>query len=172
MIYAVDRRHQRRAVGARAVIVKQIQLGNAAAEKVCQHHPRFHIAISVKPDTTQRLRGGTDDIARIIGGRHQGDGSLVAVINFVVRVWAGAHKHADKAAILMLAAQFFRSTFRIGANGLMHLLVLRYTVPKRTATDNLLLRGGKLFQIEARLTAKLARRALHYHVKMFADDPG
>ena len=85
---------------------------------------------------------------------------------------AGAHKHADKTTVLMLAAQFLCGAFRVGANRLVHLFILRNAMTKRTATDDLLLRGGELFQIKARLAAKLARRTFHYHVKMFANDPG
>jgi hypothetical protein len=50
----------------------------------------------------------------------------------------------------------------------MHLNVLRNAVPKRAATDDLLLRGGKFFQAKATLAAKFTNRALQNHVEMFA----
>lgn len=65
----------------------------------------------------------------------------------------------------MLAAQLFRNPFSVGANGTVHLLVLRNTVSKRAATDNLLLRGRELFQIKTGLAAQLARRALRTTLK-------
>ena len=50
MIYAVHHLHQRRTVGAQTIIVKQIKLGDAAAEKVRQHDSTSSISLGTLED--------------------------------------------------------------------------------------------------------------------------
>lgn len=105
------------------IFVEEVKLGNALTEKVAQHNACFLISLTLLPDFVQTHHSGINDVAAILRRRKQFYRCAVAVIGFIQRKGGGFYERRDKLAILVLAAQFFRTAGRIAADRLPHLLV-------------------------------------------------
>lgn len=92
MINAIENLHQLGAVRTWWTVVEQLQLRNAGAGEVIQHHTGFGIPVPVLPDLLQSRCGGRNDVPGVLSGGKQFLRGHVAV----VRLFNGERRRFDE----------------------------------------------------------------------------
>ena len=92
MINAIENLHQLRAVRTWRTFVEQLQLRNAGAGEVIQHHTGFGIQVPILPDTLQSRCGGRNNVPGVLSGCKQFLRGHVAV----VRLFNGERRRFDE----------------------------------------------------------------------------